>query len=109
MKVVKLDYETKELSRTLLADGYTTTIDCTRYWDAHGERIQLEPEQRNFDEPKKFEIVRVLTELVYPDSDSLLIEDWLLYVDGEKYDIGEIMKYRALKTKLELDVCVGRG
>ena len=111
MEVIKFDdIKTKELSRTLLTTGYTAKIDCTRYWDAHGERSEWEPEQHKFDKPKKFEIVKVLTEWDFEYLGPSVFEDWLLYIDGKKYNIdGEIMKYHVLKTKLKLDVCVGHG
>ena len=109
MEIIKLDITTRELSRKLLTTGCTNKIDCTKYWDAHGKRSEWEPEQHKFDKPKKFEVVRVLTEWNFSDGPSVF-EDWLLYIDGKQYNIGgDIMKYEVLKTKLKLDVCIGHG
>jgi hypothetical protein len=109
MEVIKFDIKTKELSRNLLTTGYTKKIDCTRYWDAHGKKSEWEPEQYNFDELKKFEIIRVITETDFPYTGKHISEDWYLYVDGQKLSVGEIMKYEVLKTKLKLTCCIGSG
>ena len=109
METIKFDVETKELSRNLLTTGYTKKIDCTRYWDAHGKRSESDPVQYKFDEPKKFEIIRVITETSFPYTGKHISEYWHLYINGEELKLGEIMKYEVLKTKLKLDVCVGAG
>lgn len=100
----------RELSRELLCEGYTSKVDCTNFWDAHGKRIECEPTQHKFDRQKKFEIWKVVGETHYPNIDYVhQWEDWKLYIDGERLDVGELMSYRALKTKLKLDCCVGAG
>jgi hypothetical protein len=109
METIKFDFETKELSRNLLTTGYTKKIDCIRYWDAHGEKSEWEPEQYNFDEPKKFEIVSVVTVWLFKYSAPHTTEWWYLYVDGQELSVGEIMKYEVLKTKLKLTCCIGSG
>ncbi len=109
METIKLDVQTKELSRELLIEGFTKKIDCTRYWDAHGKRSECEPEQHKFDRPKKFEIIKVITETDFPYTGKYVSEYWHLYINGEELDLGEIMKYEVLKTKLKLDICVGAG
>ena len=110
MEVIKFDVETRELSRELLTEGFTQKIDCTRYWDAHGKRSECEPEQHKFDRPKKFEIWKVCSEEFYPSINlNYQQEYWRLFIDGKELDLGEIMSYRVLKTKLKLDICVGAG
>jgi hypothetical protein len=109
MEVIKFDLKTKELSRNLLTTGYTKRIDCTRYWDAHGKKSAWEPKQYTFDEPKKFEIVKVMIETTFPCTGKHISEDWCLYVDGQPLSVGEIMSYQVLKTKLKLTCCIGSG
>ena len=109
MEAIKLEIKSRELSRTLLTCGATKKIDCTRYWDSHGKRVKYEPKQYKFDEPKKFELIKVVREEEFPYTGTHVSEFWYLYVDGQKYDIGEIMSYQVLKTKLKLDICVGAG
>ncbi len=109
MEVIKFDFKTKELSRKLLTTGYTKKIDCIRYWNAHGKRSDWEPKYFKFDEPKKFEIINVVTETDFPYTGKQISEDWHLYVDGQKISVGEIMEYEVLKTKLKLTCCVGAG
>jgi hypothetical protein len=36
-------------------------------------------------------------------------EYWHLYIDGKELEVGEIMSYKVLKTKIKLDCCVGCG
>ena len=100
----------RELSRELLCEGYIPKVECTNYWDSHGKRVEYEPTQHKFDSPKKFEIWKVLGETSYSTLDYVhQWEYWHLYIDGEKLDVGEIMSYKVLKTKIKLDVCVGAG
>lgn len=109
MEVIKFDVKTKELSRNLLTTGYTKKIDCIKYWDSHGNRSNWEPEYLKFDKPKKFEVIKVITETDFPYTGKHISEDWFLYVDGQKLSVGEIMKYEVLKTKLKLTCCIGNG
>ena len=105
-----LDIKTKELSRELLCEGYTKKVECTNFWDSHGKRVEYAPTQHKFDREKKFEIWKVISETFYPAIDyTYKYEDWKLYIEGELLDIGEMMSYKALKTKLKLDCCVGAG
>jgi hypothetical protein len=100
----------RELSRELLYEGYTAKVECKNYWDSHGKRVEYEPTQHKFDSPKKFEIWKVCGETSYSTFDYVhQWEYWHLYIDGKKLDVGEIMSYKALKTKLKLDCCVGAG
>ena len=32
-----------------------------------------------------------------------------LYIDGQQLDVGEIVEFRELKTKLKLTCCIGAG
>lgn len=110
IKNVTLDIKTKEISRELLVEGYTKKVECKNYWDAHGKRIEYAPTMHTFDCEKKFEIYKVITETFYPSLDyTHNAEWWKLYVDGEYFDLGELMGYNVLKTKLKLDVCIGAG
>ena len=109
---VKLDITTKELSRTLLYEGYTKKIECKNYWDSHGKRVEWDPTQYKFDSEKKFEIWEITRETYYPGIDYIHTSTyWKLLVEGEKLDpnLGWIMEYDHLKTKLKLDCCVGCG
>lgn len=110
METIKLNIKTTELSRELLYEGYTMKIDCTNFWDSHGKRVEYAPTQHKFDREKKFEIYKVISETFYPAIPyTQQYEDWVLYIEGEKLDIGEMMSYRHLKTKLKLDCCIGAG
>jgi hypothetical protein len=112
IKSVTLDITTKELSRSLLHDGYTKKVECKNYWDSHGTRIEYAPTQYKFDCEKKFEIWEVITETYYPAIDyTMKYTNWYLKVEGNELDpnIGWIMSYTHLKTKLKLDCCVGTG
>ena len=110
METVTLDITSKELSRTLLYEGYTKKVECKNYWDSHGKRIEYDPTQHKFDSEKKFEIYKVVTETFYPALNyTHQSEWWKLYIDGEYLDVGELMGYNVLKTKLKLDCCVGAG
>ena len=109
---VKLDIASKELSRELLYEGYTKKIECKNYWDAHGKRVEWDPTQYKFDSEKKFEIWEITRETYYPGIDYTQTSAyWKLLVDGEPLDpnLGWIMEYDHLKTKLKLDCCVGCG
>ncbi len=100
----------KELSRELLCEGYTTKVECTNFWDSHGKRLECAPTQYKFDFTKKFEIWKVTGETSYSTLEyTHQWEYWKLYVDGKELDVGEIMSYKILKTKIKLDVCVGAG
>ena len=109
MEVIKFDFPTRELSRELLTEGFTKKIDCTKYWDSHGKKTDWDPEYHSFSEPKKFEIWKVITEWDLPYTGKCVNEYWHLYIDGEELNLGEIMKYEVLKTKLKLVACAGTG
>ena len=107
-----MNITTKELSRKLLYEGYTKKIECTNYWDSHGKRVEYDPTQYKFDSEKKFEIWEIETETYYPAIDYTQTSAyWKLLVDGESLDpnLGWLMEYNHLKTKLKLDCCVGCG
>lgn len=111
-KNVTLHITTKELSRKLLYEGYTNKIECKNYWDSHGKRVEWDPTQYKFDCEKKFEIWEVETETYYPAIDyTQNSTSWIIRVEGEPLDhnLGWIMGYDHLKTKLKLDCCVGCG
>lgn len=100
----------KELSRELLCEGYTAKVECTNFWDSHGKRLECAPTQYKFDFTKKFEIWKVTGETSYSTLEyTHQWEYWKLYIDGKELNVGEIMSYRILKTKIKLDVCVGAG
>lgn len=100
----------RDMTRELLCEGYTAKVDCTNFWDLHGKRIEYAPTQHKFDRQKKFEIWKVTSETRYSTLDYVhQWEYWKLYIDGEQLDVGEIMSYKILKTKIKLDVCVGAG
>lgn len=100
----------KELSCELLYEGYIPKVECTNYWDSHGKRVEYDPTLHKFSEPKKFEIWKVLGETKYATIDYVhQWEYWELYIEGERLDVGEIMSYKVLKTKLKLDCCIGAG
>lgn len=112
METAELNITTKEISRTLLHEGFTKKIECKNYWDSHGTRVEYAPTQYKFDFEKKFEIWEVVTETHYPAIDyTQTCVDWILIVEGESLDpnLGWIVSYTHLKTKLKLDCCVGTG
>ena len=110
METIKLEITTKELSRTLLHEGYTKKVECKNYWDSHGKRVEYDPTSYKFDCEKKFELWEVETETYYSAIDhTQQYVNWYLYVEGERLDTGWIMGYDHLKTKLKLDCCVGTG
>ena len=115
IKSVTLDITTKELSRELLYEGYTKKVECKNYWDSHGKRVEYDPTQYKFDCDKKFEIWEVVTETFYPAIEhTQQYTNWILKVEGETLNpffknLGWIMGYDHLKTKLKLDCCVGCG
>ena len=107
-----VDITTKEVSRKLLHEGYTKKIECKNYWDSHGKRVDYATSQYKFDREKSFEIWEVVTETYYPAIDyTQTYTDWYLKVEGTDLDpnLGWIMGYDHLKTKLKLDCCVGCG
>ena len=102
----------KEISRTLLHEGFTKKVECTNYWDSHGTRVEHAKSQYKFDREKKFEIWEVVTETHYPSIGiSQQYTDWRILVEGKTLDpnLGWVMAYDHLKTKLKLDCCVGCG
>ncbi len=110
METMTIDLKTTELSRELLCEGYTRKVECTNYWDSHGKRVEYAPTQCKFDREKKFEIWKVVSEVFYSGLNyTHQFEYWYLYIEGKKLDVGEIMSYKVLKTKIKLDCCVGAG
>lgn len=112
METVTLNITSKEISRSLLHEGYTKKVECKNYWDSHGTRVEYAPTQYKFDREKKFEIWEVISETYYPAIDHTQIyTNWYLAVEGKDLDpnLGWIMGYDHLKTKLKLDCCVGCG
>ena len=112
METVTLNITSKEISRTLLHEGFTKKVECKNYWDSHGKRVEYAPTQYKFDREKKFEIWEVISETYYPAIDHTQIyTNWYLVVEGKDLDpnLGWIMGYDHLKTKLRLDCCVGCG
>jgi hypothetical protein len=112
METIKLDITTKEISRKLLHEGYTKKVECKNYWDSHGKRVEYAPSQYKFDREKNFEIWEVVTETYYPALElTQRYSNWYLKVEGEELDpdLGWIMSYNHLKTKLKLDCCIGTG
>ena len=112
MEAVRFDITTKEISRTLLHEGFTKKVECKNYWDSHGTRIECAPTQYAFDREKKFEIWEVVTETYCPSTNCTQTRtDLELIVEGRLLDpdLGRIMGYDHLKTKLKLDCCVDYG
>ena len=102
----------KEISHTLLHEGFTKKVECKNYWDSHGTRVECATTQYKFDQEKKFEIWEVVTETHYPSINRTQIyTDWRLVVEGKPLDpnLGWVVGYDHLKTKLKLDCCVGCG
>lgn len=105
-----LNFSTKELSRELLCEGYIPKLECTNFWDSHGKRVEYAATQYKFDCLKKFEIWSVKGETTYSTINHVhQWEYWHLYIDGKELDVGEIMSYKVLKTKLKIDCCIGAG
>ena len=101
-----------EISRTLLHEGFTKKVECKNYWDSHGTRVECTPTQYKFDQEQKFEIWEVVTETHYSSINRTQIyTDWRLVVEGKPLDpnLGWVVGYDHLKTKLKLDCCIGCG
>lgn len=112
MKTVKSGIRTKEISRTLLHEGFTKKVECKNYWDSHGIRIECAPTQYTFDREKKFEIWEVVTETYYPSTNyTQTYVDRKLIVEGKPLDpdLGRVTGYHHLRTKLKLDCCMSCG
>ena len=112
MEADKLGIITKEISRMLRLEGFTKKVECKNYWDSHGTRIECAPTQYTFDREKKFEIWEVVTETYYSSTNCTQIyTDWKLVVEGRPLDpdLGRVMGYAHLKTKLKLDCCIDYG
>ena len=112
MEAVKLGITTKEISRMLRLEGFTKKVECKNYWDSHGTRIECAPTQYAFDREKKFEIWEVVTETYCPSTNcTQTCTDLELVVEGRPLDpdLGRIMGYVHLKTKLKLDCCISYG
>ena len=110
METIRSGTITKEISRTLLLEGFTKKVECKNYWGSHGTRIECAPTQYTFDREKKFEILEVVTETYYPLTNyTQTCTDLELVVEGRLLDpnLGRIMSYGHLKTKLKLDCCMG--
>lgn len=100
----------KLISRELLVEGSTKKVECTNYWDHHGERWDRAKTQLNFDFETKYELWQEVYEYYFDFVPTQTWGFWTLYVDGKKVeDLGEITGYHALKTKLKLDCCIGAG
>ena len=112
MEAAKLGITTKEIFRMLRLEGFTKKVECKNYWDSHGTRIECAPTQYTFDREKKFEIWEVVTETYYPLTNYTQTRtDLELIVEGRLLDpdLGRIMSYDHLKTKLKLDCCIDCG
>ena len=99
----------KEISRTLLHEGFTKKVECKNYWDSHGTRVECTPTQYKFDQEKKFEIWEVVTETHYPSIDRTQIyADWRLVEKKKKkkLKIGRVEGYDHINTKHKIDCCV---
>ena len=112
MEAVRFDITTKEIFRMLRLEGFTKKVECKNYWDSHGTRIECAPTQYAFDREKKFEIWEVVTETYCPSTNcTQTCTDLELVVEDRPLDpdLGRIMGYDHLKTKLKLDCCMGCG
>lgn len=112
MEAVRLGITTKEISRTLLHEGFTKKVECKNYWDSHGTHIECAPTQYTFDREKEFEIWEVVTETYYPSVNyTQTSTDWEIVVEGKPLDpdLGRVIGYHHLRTKLKLDCCMSRG
>lgn len=82
---------------TSVAVGETRRIECRNYCRTDSGVIEYAPTQYSFDRPKKFELLKKLTE-----------ESYALYInDTPLFEIWEITGFKVLQTKLRLNVCIG--
>ena len=109
MEEIKFDIETKELSRELVAEGYTKRVDCKNYWDSHGTKYWEGITSYPLEQDRKFELYRVIREYNFKYTGPYPAEFLFLYIDGQQLDVGEIVEFRELKTKLKLTCCIGAG
>ena len=109
MEEIKFEVETKELSRELVAEGYTKRVDCKNYWDSHGNKIWEADTSYPLERERKFELYRVVRRYNFEYTGPYDAEFLFLYIDGQLLDVGEIVEFRELKTKLKLTCCIGSG
>lgn len=111
IKYGTFDLDIKTISRELEMEGYTKKVEIRYYWDSHGKKVwDFQPaETRKYTESKKFELYREVREYHFEYVPTQTWDFLLLYIDGEKLDLGEITSVQELKTKIKLEVCVGAG
>lgn len=110
LETIKLDIQSKVLSRTKLAECVSKRIECANYWNSHGRKVWYDPTAYDYDEPKKVELFEKVIEHTYPDASKYEFTVWELFVGGERLEgLGEIMRFKPFKTKIKLQCCVGCG
>ena len=100
-----------EISRESVYQCYANRIDTKAYWDSHGKAIPWDGSQIfKYDHLKKIELYRVQKRMESEYIKPYEFEELELFVDGERLkDIGQIIQFKELKTKVKLDCCVGAG
>jgi hypothetical protein len=111
MESKTFDLDITTISRELVLTGTTKKIECRYYWDSHGDKVwDFQPaETFKYPEPKKYELYREVKEYNFEFVPKQNFEFLELYLDGERFYVGEITCFRELKTKVKLEVCVGAG
>lgn len=109
------DIKVIELSRVKESECYAKKIEYSEYWNAHGKHVKFSDKNIiTFEQPKKFELFRVTRKFMFEYVPEQVYDFLELYADGVQCGAtmgvtGEITCYKALKTKIKLDICIGSG
>ncbi len=111
MEDIEIKMDTEVLSSKTIYKGKTTRLEIHDYWDSHGTKVNWGNREVNFDHEAEIEIVSKQVKYDFgPSWRAQVFEIWDLLVDGKEYNLeAELTGYRALKTKLVLQACVGAG
>ena len=105
-----IETKQKVLKQITLIKGKTKKIVVNKYYNLDGDIIDEGTDTTKFDSEKDFEIIATTKEMQFGDGDPFEMEDWAIYVDGERFDAGyELTSYHKQKTQLVLRGCTGCG
>jgi hypothetical protein len=98
-----------EVTRRLVYQCEAEQIDVTAYWNHQGEFIPSGGSQvYKFPKPLAVQLYAVEKSLEEAVDGIQNYKEFDLYVDEEHFEIiGQIINFKDLKTKIQLDCCVG--
>ena len=110
MATMTIIVDTKVLEKKTLYKGTTRKIVVSKYYDFNGEIIDQGRDTINYDADASIEIISEKIEHKYGRTDPVIFDVWTLLVNGEKIceDL-EITGYKAQKTQLLIEGCIGAG